>query len=136
GFEQGEQLVVSDLAERPPGRDSRAPQCFGPPEVPDPRHEPLVEERVADLTSLRADAQSGQHRLVVGRLAEDVGAEPRRTTCVDELEHGAVPEHTLVLAAPQHEPGLPRTHRPPALDPPATLHPQMAPQHEAALEGE
>src|SRR3954465_10381627 len=120
----------------PPGRPPRLPERLRLPEVPDPGHEPLVEQDIADLTLLRPAAQARKHRLVVGGLARDVGPEPRRATGADELEDGAVPEDRLVLGAPQHEPGLASPYRTPGLDPPAAVHPQMAAQDEAALEPE
>ena len=122
GFEHGAQLGVAHLLEPPPRRDARLPERLRLPEVPDPGDEPLVEEGVADLALLRPGAQPREHRLEVGRLAEDVGPEPRRAANAHELEHGAVPEHGLVLGAAQHEPRLPCARGAPLLDAPAPLH--------------
>ena len=78
GLEHGSQLGVVDVLEAPPRRDARLPERLGLPEVPDPGHEPLVEQGVADLSLLRSAAQARKHRRVVGRLAEDVGTQTRR----------------------------------------------------------
>ena len=110
-LEHGPQLGVVHLLEAPPRRDARLPEGLGLPEVPDPGHEPLVEQRVADL-ALGLGAQAREHRLEVGRLAEDVRTEPRCAASADQLEHGAVPEDGLVLGAPQDEPRLPHPRRP------------------------
>ena len=53
-----------------------------------------------------------------------------------ELEHRSVPQHRLVLLPAQHEPGSAGAARAARLDAPAAGHPQVAPQHEAALEME
>jgi len=57
------------------------------------------------------------------------------TTCY-KLQHGAVPEHGLVLAAAQDEPRLPRPCGTATLDAPAAAHPQVAAQNEAPVEVE
>ena len=136
GLEHGSQLGIVHVVESPPRREARLPERLGLPEVPDPRHEPLVEQSVADLARLRPRPEAREHRLEVGGLAEDVGAETRRSAAADELEDGAVPEHGLVLGAPQHEPRLPHSRHASPLDAPATLHAQMAAQDKAALEVE
>src|SRR5262249_47925710 len=128
--------AVVEPLEPAPRRDPRFPERLGTPNVPDPGHEPLVEEGVADLALLRDGAQPRDHRLEVGWLAEDVGAEAWRASRAEELEHGTVPEHGLVLAATQHEPRRSRANRRRAPDAPAAVHPQVAAQDEAALEAE
>src|SRR5207248_2168520 len=95
GLEHGPQLGVVHLLETPPRRDARLPEGLGLPDVPDPGHEPLVEECVADL-SPGIGAQAREHRPIVGRLTEDVGAKARSvarqvTTCY-KLENRPVPE--------------------------------------------
>ena len=53
-----------------------------------------------------------------------------------ELEHRPVPEHRLVLVAAQDEPRAAAAARAALLDPPAARHPQVAAEHEAALEAQ
>ena len=64
-----------DVAEPRPGRDLRAPERLGAPEVADPRDEPLVEERLADRGALVGGAHPLDHLVDVGRVGEDVGPE-------------------------------------------------------------
>ena len=71
--------------------------------------------------------------VVVGRLGEDVGAEPAGNAAV-ELEHRAVEHGADVFVAAQDEPRLAEDRRVAAEDPPASLHAQVAAQHEPALE--
>ena len=67
------------LAELPPGRHRRSPQCLCLPEIPCEKNEPLVQERIAELTPMVDPAQVGDHSVEVGRTGEDVGAEGGRT---------------------------------------------------------
>ena len=127
------QLAVVDLAEPAPRRDARLPQRLGLPQVADARHEPLVQEGVPDLAH-GLGTQPRVHRLVIGRLAEDVGADASHVTVCYKLEDSTVPEHGLVFAAPQHEPRLAGACRSARLDAPAAVHPQMAAEDEPALE--
>ena len=72
-----------------------------------------------------------------GGLGEDVRAERRDAPSVAaELEHRPVPEHGLVLVAAEHEPRLAAAVRAARIDTPAAVHPQVAPQHEPALEAQ
>ena len=52
------------------------PERLGAPDVPDPGDQALVEQRVAELARRMLAAQARDHRLEVGRLGEDVRAEP------------------------------------------------------------
>ena len=134
-FERGAQVVVGDVGEAAPRRDARVPERLGLPEVADAGDETLVEQRVADL-ALRVPAlKSREHAVVVGRVGEDVGAEPPRDATV-ELEDGAVEHRADVFVAAQHEPGLSEDRRVAAEDAPASLHAQVAAQHEPAFEAE
>ena len=129
------ELPVGHVGERAPGRHARLPERLGLPEVADPGNEALVEQRVADLPLLVLRAKAAEHRVVVGRLAEDVGAESSRDAAV-ELEDGTVEHRADVLLAAQHEPWLPEDGCVATEDAPASLHPQVAADDEAALEVE
>ena len=135
GVEHGEQLPVRQVVQRPPRRDPRLPQRLRLPEVADARDEPLVEHRVADRPLLRRRAQPLEHRLEVGRVAEDVRAEPsHRAPPTRQLQHRPVPQHRLVLGAAQDEPRPAGTPRATLLHAPAAGHAQVAAQDETALE--
>jgi DNA-binding transcriptional MerR regulator len=134
-IQHGAELAVADVAEHTPRRDADIPQRLRLPEVADPGDEPLVEERVADLTLPRLGAKALDHRIEVGRRVEDVRAEMRDAGAVTaQLKHGPVPEDALVRLAPQHEPRLPDAARAALLDAPAPGHPQVALEHQPALE--
>src|SRR5205823_4395621 len=64
----------------------------------------LVEQRVPDRAVLVLATEVLDHRVEVGRLAEDVRPEPLQPAGV-QLQHRAIPEHRLVLAPTEHEPG-------------------------------
>jgi hypothetical protein len=97
GFlERCTKLGVRDVREAPPRRYVRAPKRLGFPQVADPGDEALVEQHVADLALRVLRAQASQHRVEVGRLAEDVRPETSRDAAV-ELEHGAVEHRAHVL---------------------------------------
>jgi hypothetical protein len=70
-----EELGVGDGDELPPRRDSGSPERLGLPEVADPGHEPLIEERLADGAALVGQAKPGQHGVEVRRDGEDVRPE-------------------------------------------------------------
>src|SRR3954451_1365053 len=135
GGEDCAELLVAHVAERAPGRDTLGPERFDLPDVPDPRDEALVEQRVADLALVRRTAEAREHLVVRGRVGEDVRAEAPRDAAV-ELEHGAVPEHAGVLLAFQHEPRRPEDVLVPGEHAPASLHAQVAAQDEPALEAQ
>jgi hypothetical protein len=130
-----EQLGVRDVGELPPRGDPGCPERLGLPEIADPGHEPLIEERFSDRATLVGQAKAGQHRVEIGREGEDVRAEPARTAAV-QLEHGAVPEHGFALGAAEHEPWPPSRLPVPRPHLPASAHAQVAAQDEAALEVE
>ena len=93
--------------------------------------------RLADRARRRRRAQPLEHRLVVGRVAEDVRAEPAdRRVRPRELQHRAVPEHRLVLGAAEDEPRPARRAGAARLHAPAAGHPQVAAEDEPALEAE
>ena len=98
-----EELGVGDVDELPPRRDPGGPERLGFPEVADPGHEPLVEERLADGTTLVGKAKAGQHGVEVRRDGEDVGPEAAGSAAV-QLEDGAVPEDGFALSAAEDEP--------------------------------
>src|SRR4051812_49139806 len=135
GGEDCAELLVAHVAERAPGRDTLGPERFDLPDVPDPRDEALVEQRVADLALVRRTAEAREHLVVRGRVGEDVRAETPRDAAV-ELEHGAVPEHAGVLLAFQHEPRRPEDVLVPGEHAPAALHAQVAAEDEPALEAQ
>ena len=130
-----EQLGVGDVGELPPRGDACCPERLGLPEIADPGHESLIEERFADGATLVGQSKAGQHRVEVGRDGQDVRAEPACTAAV-QLEHWAVPEHGFAVGSAEDEPwpaarsAVPRPHLP------ASPHPQVAAQDEATLEVE
>ena len=87
------------------------------------------------MRALRQRAQVREHRVDVWRPREDVRPEPQ-ARAVPQFEDRSVPEQRLVRRAAQHEP-RPAAHVLPApLHPPASLQPQVAAQHDAAVERE
>src|SRR5262249_56198592 len=84
------------------GRGGGGEGAGGPTTVADPRHEPLVEQRVANGVALFA-SQVRDHPVQVRRLAENVRTEPTHRTVV-QLEHRPIPEHGLALGASQDQP--------------------------------
>src|SRR5262245_14030664 len=95
-----------------------------------------IDERLADETSVIAAAQVRDDLCSVILGVEDVRTERSMPPAV-EREHRAVPLRCLPLARAEHEPGssaLRRASSPP--DAPAPVHPQMAPDHDVALERE
>src|SRR4051794_34669675 len=126
------ELAVCRVGDPAPRRHPRAPERLRLPDVPDAGHEPLVEQRVAELAS-RLAAEQRDDRVEVGRVGEDVRAEPLGAALA-ELEHRAVPEHGLALGTAQHEPRTPGSRRPARLDAPAARHAQVAAEDEPALE--
>ena len=80
-------------------------------------------------------AQARRGRVDVELLGQDVRAEPPAGPPL-ELEHGPVPQHSLLLLAAQHEPGTPDPLRTAPLDAPASGHPEVAPHHDPTLEAQ
>lgn len=103
-----------------------------------PDDEALVEKRLARLTALVGGAKSGERGLQVGRLGHDVGAETAESLrpAARHLEHGAVPEDRLALAASEDEPGRPERARVRSLNAPAPARAQVAPEGQPALEAQ
>jgi hypothetical protein len=130
-----EQLVVGDAGEPPPWGHPGSPERLGLPEIADPGHDSLIEERFADRAALVGQAKAGEHRIEVWRRGEDVGPEPAGPTAV-QLEDGAVPEDGFALSSAQDEPWPPARRPAPRPHLPATSHAQMAAEDEAALEVE
>src|SRR5262249_56720224 len=114
---------------------SPCPQGLGLPDVADPGDEPLVEHGVADGAQLRCCPETRQDRLVVGRLGEDVRPEPARDAVV-ELEDRSVPENPGVPGTTEDQPRRAEDGRVPFEHAPASAHPEMAAQDEAAVEVE
>lgn len=117
------------------GRPLERARARAPPRhrhlAPRPRHPRRPARRRRDD---RADPHD--HLVDVGRVVEDVGAEVRDAGVAAELEHGPVPEDALVHIAAQDEPRQPDAARAARLDAPASVHPQVAVQHEPALESQ
>src|SRR5438128_7617578 len=129
------QLVVARLAQRPPRRELCRPERLRLPLVADSCDEPLVEERVAQCPARILPAKAREHLVDPGVALEDVRAEtcdPARM----ELEYGPVPLHALVRRAAEDEPGPPAPRRAARHERPAAVHPQVAAEDIAALEGE
>lgn len=98
-----EQLSIGDVDELPPRRDAGSPERLGLPEVADPGHQPLIQERFANRPALVGQAKTGQHCVEVRRDGEDVRPEPAGPAVV-QFEHGAVPKDGFTLGAAQNEP--------------------------------
>ena len=98
-----EELGVGYVDELPPRRDPSRPERLGLPEVADPGHQPLVEERFADGTTLVGQAKAGQHGVEVRRDGEDVRPEPAGPAAV-QLEDWPVPEDGFALGSAEDEP--------------------------------
>src|SRR5690242_1565682 len=133
--EDGAQLVLAHVAERPPRGDAFGPKRLDLPDVPDTRDEALVEQGVADLAVRWRAAEALDHLVVVGRLREDVGAEAERDAAV-ELEDRPVPENAGMLLASQDEPRPAEERRVPSEHTPPPFHAQVTAQHEPALESQ
>lgn len=126
-------LVVRNVSEPTPRRDTCRPQRFRLPHVSDAADESLVEERVAELAPLVGRAQAAQHLVVIGRLGEDVRPDPAGASPLD-LEDGATEQRACVLPAAQEQPRRSDDSRVALEDAPAALHPQVASNGDAALE--
>jgi hypothetical protein len=111
------------------------PERLGAPDVPDPGHQPLVEERFAQLAARIGGAQSRDHPCGVGRFGEDVGPETA-DSAVGQLQDSTPAKHGLVTSAAEHEPGQSGDLGAAGEDAPASGHAQMVAQDEAALEAE
>ena len=129
------EILVANLANRTPRRDARLPERFGEPHVPDARDEALVEERFADRTRAvtRSNATDEIGDLGLGR--EQIRPETSKRPPV-EREHRPVPLPRLPRAAPKHEPWQAAQRRATLLEPPAAVHPQVAPERHPAGEPE
>jgi hypothetical protein len=114
-------LAVGDVAQSPPGRHACVPKRLGLPQIADPGNETLIQQSVADLASLIHGAQVPDHRVEVGRLAEDVRPETARDAAV-QLEDGAVEHRADVFLPSEHEPRLPEDGHVTSEDTPASLH--------------
>jgi hypothetical protein len=102
GLEDRPRLVIGGLAGLAPRADACFPKRLRLPDVADPRDQPLVEERVADLSGW-VTAQIHHHGVDVRRLREDVRAEPADGVIV-ELQHRPVPEDGFALGPSKDEP--------------------------------
>jgi hypothetical protein len=135
GLERSPKLAVGELAEPRPGRELRRPERLGHPHVADARDETLLEQRLAQRHVTSGAPKVRKHRVEVGRVSEDVGPEALDDVTA-QLEHRSVPLHRLVLSATENEPGSPDQARPTPTHRPPSLHAQVAPQDDPALEAE
>ena len=87
----------------------RREERLRPPHVSDAGDQALVEQGLADRPRLARGAEARDHAVEVGWVRHHVGAEPghRGRPAAGQLEHRAVPEHGLALAAAQDEPRRP-----------------------------
>ena len=132
--EKRAELLAGHVRDLEPRRQPAGPERLGRPHVPDAGDELLALERLPE-EERRRSLQPGDHRVEVGRLREDVRPEPARDG-VAQLEDGPVPLERLELGPAQDEPRRAEGPAPTRLHAPAALHPQVAPQREAALEAE
>jgi hypothetical protein len=133
--EHGAELVVARLGQSLPGRQACLPQRLRTPDIPDPRNEALVEERVAQLAARVGGAETGHHLVEVGRIVEDVRPEVARRA-VRQLEDGSAAEDREMAPAAQDEPGQAGGLRSGRDDPPAPVHAEVTAQDDPALETE
>ena len=109
------------------------PQRLAAPDVPDARHDALVEQRLADRPPLVDLAEVRDDRVAVELGREDVRPE-RRDTARRRLEHRSPAQHGLRALARQHEPRHAAHRCAGRHRPPAPGHAEMAAQHAASLE--
>ena len=124
-------------------RPARAPTARrGPPRAPRPSTCSRSPRRRAGAAAprraggRRAAARARPRPPSSNSLREDVRPEPPPHRPPLDLEHGAVPEHCLLLAAAQDEPRPADARRAARLDAPAAGHAQVAPHDDAALEAQ
>jgi hypothetical protein len=125
--------VVLHFPQARPRRDGRLEKCFCLPFVAYSGNERLVEESVAELTSLICVAKALEHGFEVRRVVHHVrpqASDPRRPY----LENRSVSLHGLPRPGTENEPG-PAENRPAhRLHEPASAHAQMTADDEAAFE--
>src|SRR5262249_60494345 len=102
--------------------------------VADPRHEPLVEQRVANGVALFA-SQVRDHPVQVRRLAENVRTEPTHRTVV-QLEHRPIPEPGLARGPSQDQPRPAERLRTSLVYLPAARHTKVAAKDDSLLAAE
>jgi len=112
------------------------PERLSEPHVPDPRHEPLIDERLADETRRVASAEAGHDVGGARGRREEIWPEATRGTA-SQREHRTVPLRRLPFATAQDEPrgAPPRDVGTPA-DTPAAVHAQVAPDDHVTLEAQ
>ncbi len=69
------EVFLGDVSNGEPGRQPTRPEHLGGPHVPDPGHELLPLKSLPER-QVGSSAKSSDHGLEIGRLREDVGAEP------------------------------------------------------------
>ena len=111
------------------------PQRLAAPDVPNARHDALVEERLPYRPPLVDPAEVRDDGIAVELGREDVRPE-RRDTARRRLEHRPAPQYRLRSLTGQHEPRRAPHRRVGRHRPPATGHAQMAAKHPAALEAQ
>ena len=124
-----------DVSDPGPRREAAVPEQLGEPHVPDPGHEPLVEKHVAEQPGRVGGPHSRRDGGRLGRVREQVGPETE-VGAVRQTEHRAVPEPRLEPGSTQHEPWPPLRRGPRGHDAPATGHPEVAVNDDAAVEAE
>jgi hypothetical protein len=133
-LEHAAQLLVGEIHDAGPGRDTCAPKSLVAPDVADSRHEALVEKRIAN-GALRLTAQARSDGPEVGRVGEDVQAEARDGTRA-EREDGTSSQHRALLPSLEDEPRAPAHRLGLRLQAPTARHAEVTAQHDAAVEAE
>jgi len=112
------------------------PERLSEPHVPDPCHEPLVHERLADEPRLVGSAEPGDDLVGARARREEIWPEATRDT-VSQREHRTVPLCRLPFASAQDEPrGAPPPDVGTPADTPAAVHAQVAPDDYVTLEAQ
>ena len=111
------------------------PERLGLPDVPDPRDETLVEQRVAELARRMLGPQVRDHPVELGRVGQDVRA--RAAAC--RAPRARAPGRSRAPPRDRRRAGRARAADPRRAllhDLPAAAHAQVAAQDEPALEAE
>jgi hypothetical protein len=145
GVEYAYDLLFGHARQAPPRVDRGVPAALGLPHVPDARHDPLVEQRVAEPARGVVVAKAPEDLVAVQLVREDVRPQ-RRQPLVEpgpalghQLEHGAVELDDVVLRRADHEPGAAGRAAPaltPAEDAPPAAHAEVRMQRQVAVEAQ
>jgi hypothetical protein len=135
GAEHVQQLFVPRFTQTYPGRDGYLEQRLGFPFVAYSGNERLVQEGLAELSSLVRLAKAFEHGVESGRAVHDVRAEASQLRG-SHLENRPVSLHGLPRCGAQNEPRPAQNGTVGGLHEPASTHAQVAADDKATLECE